>query len=66
MKKIFILLSITVTLIPTCATYAQSDPYERHIDSLFRSGLHEEAYQFNLVYNHTVVTEKLYTNVSVQ
>ena len=46
MKKIFILLSITVTLIPTCATYAQSDPYERHIDSLFRSGLHEEAYQY--------------------
>jgi len=46
MKKIFILLMITVTLIPIGGVFAQSDPFERHIDSLCRAGLYEEAYQY--------------------
>ena len=46
MKKIFILLMITVTLIPVGGVFAQSAPFERHIDSLRRAGLYEEAYQY--------------------
>ena len=47
MKKIFILLMITVTLIPVGGVFAQSDPFERHIDSLWRAGLYEEAYLYS-------------------
>ena len=46
MKKVFLLLLTIATTIPICATYAQSDQYERHIDSLCRAGLYEEAYQY--------------------
>lgn len=46
MKKIFVFILTIVVLIPFGASYAQSDQYERHIDSLCRSGLYEEAYQY--------------------
>lgn len=46
MKKLFILLLISVALIPIGGAFAQSDPYERYIDSLCQAGLYEEAYQY--------------------
>ena len=45
MKKIFILLAIFASFAIE-GVYAQSDPYEQHIDSLCQSGLFEEAYQY--------------------
>lgn len=46
MKKIFILLLITITLIPIGDAFAQSNPDKRHIDSLCQAGRYEEAYQY--------------------
>lgn len=46
MKKIFFFLLTVVVLIPLGEVYAQSDQYERHIDSLCQAGLYEEAYQY--------------------
>ena len=46
MKKIFVFFLTIVVLIPFGVAYAQSDSYERHIDSLCRAGLYEEAYQY--------------------
>ena len=46
MKKVFLLLLTLATMIPTCVTYAQSDPHERHVDSLCQLGLFDEAYRY--------------------
>ncbi len=46
MEKVIHLLLIIATMIPFGCAYAQSDPHERHIDSLCQSGLFDEAYQY--------------------
>ena len=46
MKKIFFFLLTVVFLIPLGVVYAQSDQYDRHIDSLYQLGLPEEAHQY--------------------
>ena len=46
MKKIFILLLITITLISIGDAFAQSNLHDRHIDSLLRLGNYNEAYQY--------------------
>ena len=44
MRKVFVLLAIFALI--AVDVYAQSDPHERHIDSLCQSGLFGEAYQY--------------------
>ena len=46
MKKVFVLLLSFAALIPFSGTYAQKDPYEQHIDSLWKIAQFEEAYQY--------------------
>lgn len=46
MNKIFALLLIFTALIPFSGTYAQKDPHEQHIDSLWQTAQYEEAYQY--------------------
>lgn len=44
MRKVFVLLAIFALI--AVDVYAQSDPHERHIDSLCQSGLFDEAYRY--------------------
>ena len=44
MRKVFVLLAIFASI--AFDVNAQSDPHERHIDSLCQSGLFGEAYQY--------------------
>ena len=47
MNKVFVLLLSFTSLIPFTGTYAQKDPHEQHIDSLWQAEQYEEALKLN-------------------